>query len=202
MRQIQKSTPLKSFTDFCTKQRPTNWNDLHQKGKEVYEETRLHILLEEQGQQCGYTEIFLDNLYDSHIDHFKKRSLFPQLTFDWNNLIVAAKDASFGANYKDNVAGIQISDYQNILNPITDKAEDYFYYNEFGQIEPKKTLNPQELKKAERTIEVFNLKDESLRRRRQDVIRNINSCEQLPKEVLVEIFSETGFKSVVEQYCV
>ena len=201
MREIQKGNPLKSFSDFCAKQKPSNWNELHQNGKNVYEEIKMHILIEEQGQQCGYTEIFLDNFYDSHIDHFKKRSLFPQLTFDWNNLIAAANDASFGAKYKDNVYGIQISDYLDLLNPATDRAEDYFYYNEFGQIEPKNTLNPQNRRKAEKTIEVFNLRDESLRRRRQDVIRNINSCEQLPKEVLVEIFSETGFKSVIEQYC-
>lgn len=201
MRQINKSTALKSFTDFCVKHKPSKWDELHQKGKEVYLESRKHILNEEQKKQCGYTEIFLENILESHIDHFRKRDLFPKLIFEWDNLIVAAKDSSFGACYKDNVSGIQIKDYQGILNPVTDKAEDYFYYNEFGHIEPKKTLNPIQRSKAEKTIEVFNLKDESLRQRREDIIRNISFCEQLPKEDLMEIFSESGFKSVVEQYC-
>jgi len=38
------------------------------------------------GGVSAYTEEPLSG--DAHIDHFRKRDLFPNLTFDWNNLFV------------------------------------------------------------------------------------------------------------------
>lgn len=174
------------------------------KAKTVYEEARLYILCDEQEQLCGYTEILIEELEDCHIDHFRKRDLFPKLTFDWENLIVSVNDDSFGAKYKDNGYRIKDVEYQLILNPAKDKTEDYFYFNQFGQIEPTNfSIRFSGAKKAEKTIEVFNLRDESLRMRREQIIRDINSYSgQLPKEELIKNLSCYGFKSVIEQYCV
>ena len=38
------------------------------------------------GGVSAYTEEPLSG--DAHIDHFRKRDMFPNLTFDWNNLFV------------------------------------------------------------------------------------------------------------------
>ena len=39
--------------------------------------------------KCAYCESKIAHLSDPHIDHYRPKSSFPKLTFDWNNLILA-----------------------------------------------------------------------------------------------------------------
>lgn len=149
---------------------------------------------------CGYTELPLsEDDKDIHIDHYKKRDLFPRETFDWNNLIVALKSDEFGADYKDNRYHIRKEEYSQILNPATDIAQDYFEYLATGDICPKPKLTLPERLKAEKTIEVFNLNHASLVNRRKDLVRMINAYKELPKEVIASCIAPLGFKSLQEQ---
>jgi len=201
MRYIEKSTGVECFNNFVRRNHPTTWDELHENAKEVYFESREHILVIEQNCYCGYTEIIINDVTNSHIDHYKKRSLFPRETYKWNNLIVSCNDDEFGAKYKDNKSHMTINDYDNLLNPVIDIAQDYFYYNNFGQIEPKQDLDIETRNKANKTIESFNLSNESLRRKRENIIRQINDCKDLlPIETLKGVFKKVSFQSLVEQY--
>lgn len=201
MRKINKEAPISSFSEFVTKERPNTWNELHEKGKDVFEETRYHILVEEQNCLCGYTELLITDDKECHIDHFKKRSMFPTETFNWNNLIVASNDERFGAKYKDNVSGIQKSNYSTLLNPVFDSVEDYFYYNSFGQIEPKLDLDDNDKNRAQATIDIFNLSELSLNRKRYQIIAQLKAYkDSLPKEQIMAIYKGKSFPSLVKQY--
>ena len=118
MRKINKDNPIVGFNGNNFNNSCNNWSDFHEDHKDIFEESRSVILTDEQNQLCGYTEIYINDLKDCHIDHYKKKSMFPELTFEWNNLIVATKDSNFGANYKDNKSGIQKNNYGNIFNPV------------------------------------------------------------------------------------
>ena len=120
MRKINKLTPLAYFNGDNYKNKCKNWKDFHKNHKEVYEKIRLQILIDEQKQQCGYTEIYINDERTSHIDHYQKRDYQPNLTFNWDNLIVATKDDIFGANYKDKSYQIKQNEYSLIFNPIKD----------------------------------------------------------------------------------
>ncbi len=124
-------------------------------------------MTEEQNYQCGYTELLLE-LDDSHIDHYIKRDIEADRTFDWNNLIVAFGNSNsgvnpdFGAHYKDNRYKIKQHEYTEIFNPVEDDVQSYFYYNSFGKIEPLGTIEDERIKlKVLKTLEVFNLEHPS-----------------------------------------
>lgn len=201
MRKINKGCHSPSFDDFVTIYSPIVWDDIHVYGdpQKAYEDTRLQILTEEQYQLCGYTEIYINDVEACHIDHYKKRSIFPMLTFNWNNLIVAKNGSDFGANYKDNKSDIIATDYNNIFNPVIDNVENYFYYNDWGEIEPKSGISDLEKKKVNKTIEVFHLNHHSLRNRRKNLIRMICCYREMAKLEILAVLKNSGFVSVINQ---
>ena len=204
MRKINKGNHSPLFDNFVTKNSPTNWNDIHAEGdpQKAYEDTKLQILIEEQYQLCGYTEIYINELINCHIDHYKKISMFPKLTFDWNNLIVATMGSDFGANYKDGNSKIKKDDYKNIFNPAIDNIENYFYYTTWGEVTPKTAISELNNQKAIKTIEVFNLNHNSLKNRRKNLISTISSYGKMTKEEILTALENSGFVSVINQLIV
>jgi len=203
MRKINKLVPLPHFNGDNYNRDCRIWSckncthiTFHNKYSDIYQDTRWQILIDEQLQQCGYTELYIENLEDSHIDHYKKREHFSNLTFDWNNLIVATKDNDFGANHKDNHYKIEKNEYNDIFNPIDDHVEDYFYYLEWGEIREDKG-------KVQKTIKIFNLNHEYLQERRKKLITLIDIYRSggLSIDEIKDTLELSGFKSVVEQYC-
>ena len=200
MRKINKGDHSPLFDNFVTKYSPTHWDEIHAEGdpKDAYQDTKLKILIDEQNQLCGYTEIYINEL-NCHIDHYKKRSVFPELTFDWNNLIVATYDDNFGARYKDNKSGIQANDYNNIFNPVVDNVENYFDYTTWGEVTPKTAISEVDNQKAIKTIEVFNLNHNSLKNRRKNLISMISCYREMAKEEILTALENLGFVSVINQ---
>ncbi len=159
------------------------------------------MLCEEQGSLCGYTEVPIIDPFACHIDHYRKKCLFATLTFDWSNFVVATMDDDFGARYKDGHSGINAADYGTFLNPITDKAEDYFEYTATGEIVPKRQgLNDSQRAMSEKTRTIFNLNHPSLQNRREGLIRMINDYGDLPLADVRACLGGQGFKSLVEQF--
>lgn len=200
MRKINKGEPLPEFEAFRNKNLGANWDDFHRKAHHVYLVTRELMLIIEQNCLCGYTEMPINDVTDAHLDHYLKKSLSPKDTFNWDNLIAATKDSDFGANYKDSVYKIKMEEYKNIFNPVEDAVEDYFEYNSRGEIEPKGELNPVLKAKVEKTVEVFNLQHESLRKRREKIIKQIDAYKDLPKETIRKALISSGFVSLVNQF--
>jgi uncharacterized protein (TIGR02646 family) len=205
MRKINKDSPLASFTNFKEKNPGADWNNDFSMpgcaGHNTYLETRVKILIDEQNCICGYSEIPIDDERDCHIDHFRKRNMFPDYTFDWYNLVAASNDEDFGAKYKDNKSGIKKPDYSNFFNPVEEFVNSYFYYNERGEIEPHPTLSDPVLQsKVQKTIEVFNLQNKSLVNRRKTIIEQIKAYSELTKEEIFDALKFGGFISLIEQY--
>jgi uncharacterized protein (TIGR02646 family) len=204
MRRINKQAPVASFQQFKDKNPGADWNQDYSRhgcgGYASYQESRMTILLEEQQCLCGYTEVLINDERDCHLDHYRKRSMFPQLTFDWENVIAATNNEDFGAKYKDNKAKIQATDYPSFFNPVVDNVHEYFYYNQRGEIEPSPSLKDGALiNKVKKTIEVFNLQDNSLVNRRKTIIAEIRACAELTTDELLSAFNWRGFTSVLYQ---
>ena len=195
MRKINKLTPLPHFNG-DNYRRCSTWQCFHEKYKEIFEESRLHILIDEQKQQCGYTEIYINDERDSHIDHYIKQEHDKNLKFDWSNYIVATKDDDFGARYKDNTYKIQQNEYTLIFNPIVDNVEEHFYYDEFGKIREDEG-------KVKKTIEVFHLNHKLLIFKRKQLLSLIEYFQDdgLSNNEIKSQLETSGFKSIIEQYC-
>lgn len=140
---------------------------------------RTHMLMEEQNFQCAYTEIRLEP-EQSHIDHFKKKSLYPKLTFHWNNLLTSSNYDFYGARFKDK--HIKKAHYQNFINPVIENPQQYFTYSFTGEI----LIDPKD-EKAKLTVEIFNLKDRSLVEQRKTIAGVITSMiHQFTVEKLID----------------
>lgn len=197
MRKLNKGVPYEAFSEFVTKNRLTEWEEI----ASIREDMRLYILCYEQDCLCGYSEILLEaESSSSHIDHYYKRNLFPQKTFDWKNLIVSTIDEDFGGKYKDNTYKIQANEYDLIFNPVEDDMSQYIRYLGNGKMIPIDGLSQNITDKVEKTIEVFNLNCRSLKNRRRDFIYQLDNCKDLPKDEIKAAFASNGFVSVLNWF--
>lgn len=194
MRKLDKGEPVQQFIDFVRRNHPERWEEAENESP-VW---RKHILEHEQYGQSGYTEAPL-HLEKSHIDHFKKQSLYPHLIFDWSNYVVDGKDDTYGARYKDNAIRNR-TDNEKLINPIVEEAQKFFKYELSGKIVPADGLSEEDNERAEFTITIFNLNESSLVDRRKRIINmDIRSFEGLSDEDVLAVLLPEGFSSVVEQ---
>ena len=195
MRKIEKGEPMAEFIQFVRKYSPSRWED----AAGVSRVWREYMLKNEQHQLSGYTELYLSDLDRTHIDHFKKRELYNDCVFNWNNLVVDSIDDSFGARFKDNHIHNQ-QDNERLINPINEDAARFFQYESTGKMIPAKELTDEERQRAQFTIDKFNLNESSLKERRR-VILNNDPCAYsgLSDEEVLECVKILGFPSVFEQ---
>lgn len=200
MRNIKKANAAPaSLTSFCQKH-PTKWEEIHNpENKSVYRDC-LETCIADQGNLCGYTEIFLKE-ETRHIDHYIKRNIDNRLTFSWDNMIAAVKDSRFGADYKDDKVTSKDYDrqtrrYVNILNLITDEIKERFIYCSDGTMEPADKNDFH----ASNTIEVFNLNHASLKSQRSNFMQSVRHLLNggVPKDMIKTLLKPSGFLSVLE----
>jgi len=126
-------------------------------------------ILTEQNSLCIYCEKSVEDYpKNCHIDHFKKRDLFPNETLNYNNLIISCNEERRCAKYKDK--HISREDYNRFINPVIENPEDFLEYTFYGELEPKSNLSESDIVKAEFTIEILNLNDRSLVEERKNFI--------------------------------
>lgn len=198
MRKINKDTPLEQFTEFVKKKKPSIWDDLP---PNLRFDMRMHMLVFEQDCLCGYSEIPLtEESNSSHIDHFVKRDDDNKKTFDWDNMIVSTVDEDFGGKYKDNTYKIKKNDYSQIFNPVIDDMAQYIEYSGDGSIIPKQNLDKKNNDKVIKTIEVFNLNNKSLKKRRAKLLSDLRNTKGIEKDKLIKYFQSQGFVSLIEWF--
>lgn len=194
MRKIDKGAPMPSFTDFVSQHHPSRWED----ARDVSHTWREYILEYEQHRLSGYTEepVRLDS---SHIDHFRKQSLFNALVFDWNNFIVDSKNETYGAKHKDHVVRTR-EENEKLINPATEDASRFFKYELNGRITLAEGLSDKDRARADYTMAAFNLNESSLVERRRVIINTMmEPYQDLTDDIIWEALADEGFTSVVEQ---
>ncbi len=89
------------------------------------------------------------------VDHFRPISRCPSLAYDWNNWILSCRRC----NEQNKQNKWPDTGYVDpCADQITERPENYFSYDEIsGRIEPEDGLPPDELKKANSTIENLGL---------------------------------------------
>jgi len=154
-----------------------------------------NFILKEQFNLCIYCEKYVANYpNDCHIDHFKKRSLFPNKTLDYNNLLVSCNKGNRCAKYKDKKINNH-EDYEKIINPVIENPENFLEYTLFGEIIPKDSLSIEDNQKAEFTIKIFNLNDKGLVEERKNVIKSL--CYMIEYITNLDDIIANGFKQFI-----
>jgi uncharacterized protein (TIGR02646 family) len=119
--------------------------------------------------KCAYCESHITHVGFAHIEHFRPKSKFPHLCFDWDNLLLGCSVCN-GAQYK----GTNFPDETEkgpILNPVDENPDNYLSFD----YDPE-TGTANVLGKSPRgitTIDIAGLNRTHLVRHRSDVVRMI-----------------------------
>ncbi|UYK97770.1 retron Ec78 anti-phage system effector HNH endonuclease PtuB [Pantoea stewartii] len=112
-------------------------------------------LVKMQGKTCAYCErkIDLHKLGDKHIEHFKRKGIYKELTFDWINLFGSCGEKNRCGFFKDK----QTYNEAHLLKADETDPNDFFHFSVTGDVIPRANLSPQKKIIADETLRVFNL---------------------------------------------
>lgn len=198
MRKIQKQVPPEDLARFVRRERPQKFEEIHHSElfPELYDEC-IEQLKTEQENLSGYTEKPLKS--GVHVDHFRKQALFntPDMVFGWGNMIADEHNPNYGA-VKDK--RVTREEYDKLINPVLEDPHHYLTYMDEGIIKPVDGLTVQEREKAEKTIEIFNLKHPLLKELRERAIKMVKEYKNqgLTEEDILGALRDYGFTSAVE----
>jgi len=85
--------------------------------------TALHTLFH---GKCAFCESKIKHVSDPHIEHYRPKSKFPDLTFAWDNLLLACGVCN-SAKYKGDRFP-EANEGGPYINPCTDNPEDHFQF--------------------------------------------------------------------------
>lgn len=204
MHQIYKTIEeVIRFNNWAKLQKLQLWSDFSAPQSEyhqIYQNVRNHIAIVEQSCISSYTEKPLGN--DTHIDHFRKRSLYPHLTFDYSNFLVDDRNDNYGACFKDNRAGVTKSTFdgkERIFCPITENMSDFIEFLIDGAMVPRIGLTEHYSNRVKETIRVFNLNHKALKNQRSDIIKIIKEYRKfgLTNEDIRNSMEKSGFPTLI-----
>ena len=203
MRQIFKNQDyINQFNAWAKAKRLKDWNDFSVGRHTEYEIVREYIAKVEQENLSAYTEKPLDYPTETHIDHFRKRNLYPKLTFNYSNFLVDDKNDNYGARYKDNHAKVKKETFDGtnrIFCAVTENMADFIEFTVNGTIIPKTNLSGSIVNRIKETIRVFNLNHKTLKVKRENIIiqiRNFKRGGLLENEIRTYV-QPYGFPSVI-----
>uniref|UniRef100_B8HSX4 C2H2-type domain-containing protein n=1 Tax=Cyanothece sp. (strain PCC 7425 / ATCC 29141) TaxID=395961 RepID=B8HSX4_CYAP4 len=203
MKYIEKGEEPSSFTGWKA-QKNENWEPTWD-NLQAPQKPELHeALLFEQGYICCYCGMRISKT-NSHIEHLKPRSHFPELALDYNNLLSSCpgegdeKIQSEATKLKHLHCGVGKDDWYDptlMVSPLAPNCTDYFSYTAFGEIlaATDLTLNAAALETIKR-LRLDHSKLTLIRRRAIEAIIPLDDdYTQEEIETLIESYSQRNEK--------
>lgn len=161
-------------------------------------------IIEDQKDECAYTGLWIGDgcSHKVHLDHFKKKSIYPEYEFSGMNLFGAVKNDSYGSDFKDaRIHGTKPeadSMYESFWSPTEENLADKFWYQQDGSTIPSPSLPDALKEKANKTIEMFNLNAPELKNRRLAIMKSIRAMGQLEDDEIRKCLDTMGFSCVID----
>lgn len=128
-------------------------------------------------QKCAFCEAKPAESGNIEVEHFKPKSLYPELAFEWDNFLPVCRKCNDSKSNHD-------TGKEPIVDPSSDDPETIFTYN-FINIVSKNDKN----EIADRTIEICDLNSERLYEARAKLLKALCSHEKQVKAWVKEISS-------------
>ncbi len=167
MKYIKKSESPQFFYNLKNNARKTNlnWDEFSKRHLNVKQKLK-EVLIDEQNNLCAYCEVYI-KVDNSHIEHIKDRSHYPQDTFNYNNLILSC-------NSKDSCGHKKCTSYfLGFVSPLNLDCEKKFTYTMNGRIIPTQKSDCN----AQKTIEILGLNSKKLIDRRYSIIKALEEFD-------------------------
>ncbi|MBE9602782.1 HNH endonuclease [Pedobacter sp. MC2016-24] len=150
------------------------------RGKYRHVDIKNQVIVETNGK-CAYCESYVTHQYPGDIEHIIPKSIFPRLTFTWNNL-------SFVCYWCNNHKRNTIDKKCKLLNPYTDNIDEHL--RAFGPI----VMHVNSSKRGELTHLEIKLNRKELIERRVEAIKALqNLIDKYERETIV------GLKEILRQ---
>lgn len=168
MKYIQKNSEPSSLTQWNSKRsnQTKNWKSFNKSVKDDV----AYSLLNEQGYICCYCGISISRR-KSHIEHYRPKSKYTHLTFEYKNLISSCQGEDEQRPTKPVHCGHKKGgwfDEELMISPQDPNCEKYFKYSGSGDIIPSD--NPDIKEAAETTIQYLALNINKLKKMRRVAI--------------------------------
>ncbi|WP_446008498.1 retron system putative HNH endonuclease [Candidatus Electrothrix sp.] len=162
MRYIEKHPEEpEAFSRWKKQNKKADWRDFSTSAE--HRELREQLLAEQVGM-CCYCEVML-TVDDSHIEHLKPKSRYPQERFAYGNLLASC-------NRKKSCGHKKGTWYRpEMVSPLTEGCEERFTYTLDGRMIP----SDKEDKLASETIEQLGLNCATLKDRRKSIIKALDN---------------------------
>lgn len=166
MKPIRKSPPPQSLSLWVSKRgkRLPQWKNFDRSVKDDL----FYSLLAEQGYTCGYCGRAIHRR-DCHIEHFRPKSVYPDLTYDYNNLIASCQGEHPEKPRVPLHCGHKKSNWFDadlMVSPLDPDCDRYFRYLGSGEIQAA-DVQPAA---AQATIDRLRLDIDKLRAMRRSAI--------------------------------
>ncbi|MEH2308130.1 retron system putative HNH endonuclease [Nostoc sp.] len=202
MKYIKKGAGPESFTvwkNLANKDWQPSWENFSKPQK-----TDVHnSLLQEQGFICCYCGRRI-NTDDSHLEHLKPRTTYPQLALEYTNILASCqkdtvpKEPLHCGKEKD-----KWHDEHLFVSPLDINCAEFFRYTDDGQVLATNNLEKQ--LPAEITIDKLGLNINKLKDLRakalEPILEIINTITEEDRQDLILGFSETDFQGYYEEFC-
>lgn len=132
-------------------------------------------LFESSHQKCAFCESIPGESGNIEVEHFKPKSLYPDLAFDWNNFLPVCRKCNDSKSSHD-------TGKEPIVNPTVVNPETIFTYD-FLDIKPIREGDSI----AERTIEVCNLNAERLYDARSKLLKSLSGYRHRLRDYIRDI---------------
>jgi uncharacterized protein (TIGR02646 family) len=168
MKYIQKGQEPISLTEWKQEgdRKSSNWKSFDRDVKNDV----CHALLKEQGYICCYCGSSIARK-ECHIEHFKPKSVYKNLTFEYTNLFASCQ----GEDEKCPRVPVHCGHKKNnwydddlMVSPLDPNCANYFKYSGYGEILP--TENPQKQAAAKSAIAKLALDINKLTKMRRTAI--------------------------------
>lgn len=193
MKYIKKSQEPSSLTEWNKRRgnKTPNWKSFSQPVKnDVY-----YSLLKEQGYICCYCGRPISRK-ECHIEHFKPKSVYKELTFEYTNLIASCQGEDEERPRVPVHCGHKKQawyDEELMVSPLNPKCADFFRYSGFGEILP--VDDPDKQLAAKTTITKLALDINKLRKLRRVAIDTAMQASQSLTDTEIQQLAQ-GFQQL------
>jgi uncharacterized protein (TIGR02646 family) len=193
MKHIKKDKEPKSLSEWNQKpgKRTSNWKSFDRSVKNDV----FFSLLKEQGYICCYCGISITR-NNCHIEHYKPKSIYPDLTYQYINLITSCQGEDEQRPTKPVHCGHKKNNWYDedlMVSPLDPNCDKYFKYSGYGEIIP--AGNPDQELAAKTTINRLALSIDKLRKMRQSAISGVLEATEGLSDEEIQLLAK-GYQQV------
>ena len=131
-------------------------------------------LIDMLNDKCAYCESKITHIEWGHIEHYKPKSVYEELTFEWTNLLLACSICNVNKDKKFPVE----NDNGPFINPCDDEPNDHFMFDFSNEIASVYGITP----RGKTTEELLDLNRHDLRKKRTEHIKMIACIKEFSEQ--------------------